>query len=105
MWAWFKGQKRPKETPVSLEERVVALEGELRGMRLEWVNTFDQLTRIAGRIDAGKRWLAEKAGTAPAPSENGAPGATEEKIPIVPAPAPEPAAKMSRSELMASWKS
>lgn len=108
MWGWLKGQKRQKVSPVTLEERLTAVEGELRGLKLEWVNTLEQLTRLAGRADASRRWLAEKAGVQPStPPGNDAQAATLEQIPDLPAPtAANPAAhsNMSRKELLASLR-
>ena len=105
MWGWNKGQKRPQVAPESLEERLTAVEGELRGIKLEWVNTHAALTTLAGRADASKRWVAERTPVAPAVPANAAPGATEEQL----EPPPEPPGgnggtvrAQTRTELLAS---
>ena len=72
--------------PETLEERLTAVEGELRGIKLEWVNTHEQLTKLAGRADASKRWAAERSAVTPATDPNGAPVPTEEPVGDSPAP-------------------
>ncbi len=64
MFGLGKGKKAAKVTPVTLQEQIDALEGQFRSLKLEWTDTYDKLYRLAGRLDASKRW-GEKAPTQP----------------------------------------
>lgn len=103
MWPWKKGRRSPKVSPETLEERLDALEGSFRGLKNEWLDTYDKLYRLAGRLDASRRWSAEKPGvqtpTEPAiVPENGSEGQTEAPLPAPPAAT----LKMTRQELLRS---
>ncbi len=101
MW-WTKKVKRaPKAYAETLEERMDVLEAALRTLKAEWLDIYDKLYRLAGRMDAGRRWEAHKAQSPGNGSEEKAPENTSEGV--VPAPAVQPAApspKLSRTELM-----
>jgi len=56
MWPWRKARKVAKTSPETLEERLDALEGSFRGLKAEWLDTYDKLYRLAGRLDASRRW-------------------------------------------------
>lgn len=105
MFGWGKTKTRAKVSPETLQEQIDALEGKFRSLMLEWTDTYDKLYRLAGRMDASRRFAGEKPppqateGTKIVP-ENGSEALLE-------APPPEvepPKARMSRSELLASWK-
>lgn len=103
MWWSKKGRKGTKVAAETLEERQALLEAEFRSLKGEWLDVYDKLYRLAGRIDAGKRWPGEKPpppamAEAPKVPENG----SEPAIRAVAEPAAAPTAKMSRSELLQS---
>ncbi len=103
MFGWGKGRKAAKVTPVTLQEQIDALEGQFRGLKLEWTDTYERLYKIAGRMDAARRWGAEKAqGEGPGKPENVAQRGTEELIAPPNNGDPPPSPKMSRSELLQS---
>lgn len=103
MWWTKKGRKSPKVAAETLEERMVLLEAEFRTLKTEWLNTYEQLYKLAGRLDAARRWGAQPP---PTPAIEGAPKAPENGgEPLLQAtepPAAPPTAKMSRSELLRS---
>lgn len=84
MWPWKKVRKSPRIAPETLEERLDALEGSFRGLKAEWLDTYDKLYRLAGRLDAGRRWEAEKKppGTPGAPEIAAQEAAGEEMLPV-----------------------
>jgi len=105
MFGWRKSKGRAKVAPETLQEQIDALEGKFRSLMLEWTDTYDKLYRLAGRMDASRRWSGEKS----------PPQATEGKE-IVPENGPEgvfPDAQetppttraQTRKDLLALWKS
>lgn len=60
MWPFKKSRRSPKASPETLEERLDALEGSFRGLKVEWIDTYEKLYKIAGRMDAARRWGSEK---------------------------------------------
>jgi len=105
MFGWGKTKGRAKVAPETLQEQIDALEGKFRSLALEWADAYDKLYRLAGRMDASRRWAGEKPPPVPTsegakPPENG----SEEAFPAAPEPAPAVAAK-SRKDLLAQWKS
>ncbi len=101
MWWSKKGRKAPRAYAETLEERMELLEATQRSLKAEWLDTYDKLYRLAGRLDAGRRWAGEKPGQAATPVAPKAPeNGSDEQIELPPADAPSPVAKMSRSDLM-----
>lgn len=103
MWWSKKSKKTPKTSPETLEERLDALEGSFRGLKAEWLDTYDKLYRLAGRLDAGRRWEGAKVEVAtPATPDNGGLVQTEGLPQPTVQTAPPPTVKMTRSELLRS---
>ncbi len=103
MFGWSKSKPRAKVSPVTLQEQIDALEGKFRLLSLEWTDAYDKLYRLAGRMDASRRWAGEK----PPPPGVEAPGKVagngSDELPLPdPGQQPPPVAKMSRSELLRS---
>jgi len=103
MFGWGKGRKAAKVTPVTLQEQIDALEGGFRSLKLEWTDAYEKLYRIAGRMDAAKRWSSPNPPAPPTSekeivpdngSEHAFPAATE---------ANAPAAPQSRKDLLEKW--
>ncbi|MEE8539989.1 MAG: hypothetical protein V3S54_09235 [Woeseiaceae bacterium] len=103
MFGWGKTKARAKVAPETLQEQIDALEGKFRSLMLEWTDTYDKLYRLAGRMDASRRWAGEK----PPPvategkeivPENGS-GEQTEPLPQATQPPPE---KMTRMQLLQS---
>ncbi len=105
MWPWQKSRKTPKAYAETLEERMELVEAALRSLKTEWLDTYDKLYRLAGRLDAGRRWAGEKVSSPGISDAEKAPGNGSEGVTPQPQPQEAPAvAKMSRSELLATWK-
>ena len=103
MFGLGKGRKAAKVTPVTLQEQIDALEGAFRSLKLEWTDTYERLYKIAGRMDAAKRW---------APASNPPPPTGDKEIvpengsePPIPAAteAPAPTRAQSRKDLLEQW--
>lgn len=105
MFGWGKVKGRAKVAPETLQEQIDALEGKFRALMLEWTDTYDKLYRLAGRMDAAKRWAGEKAPSQPTEGKEIVPDNGSEALLGEPPPG-EAAVKprMSRSGLLASWK-
>jgi len=103
MW-WTKKVKRPpKAYAETLEERMDVLEAALRTLKAEWLDIYDKLYRLAGRMDAGRRWEAQKAASPPTNGgENVAPEPSESVLAAPVEKAAPPSAKISRADLMRS---
>ncbi len=103
MFGLGKGKKAAKVTPVTLQEQIDALEGSFRSLKLEWTDTYERLYKIAGRLDAAKRW--GQPNTPPTPTND------KEIVPengsehVFPAPTEQPAATrpQSRKDLLEKW--
>ncbi len=103
MWWSKKGRIAAKVTPDTLEERQVLLEAEFRSLKAEWLDVYDRLYRLAGRIDSGKRWSGEKPPSPPTAEIPKVPENGSEPVLESPAEIPAvPAAKMTRTELLRS---
>lgn len=103
VFGWAKSKGRAKVAPETLQEQIDALEGKFRALMLEWTDTYDKLYRLAGRMDASRRWAGEKAPPVPTKEptivpENG----SEPEIPLAPQPPLPAAPKMNRQELLRS---
>ena len=74
MWPFRAAKKRVKVVAETLEERMELIEATMRSVKTEWLDTYDKLYRLAGRMDASRRWAGEKPGTpATTEGEKGAP--------------------------------
>lgn len=103
MFGLGKGKKAAKVTPVTLQEQIDALEGQFRSLKLEWTDTYERLYKIAGRLDAAKRWAPANNPTLPTGDKEIVPdNGSEAPIPTPEEPAAAPVARMSRAELMRS---
>ena len=79
------------------------MEAGFRTLKAEWLDIYDKLYRLAGRMDAGRRWEGQKA--ASPPNNGGEVVPPDESQRVLPAPAENtapPTAKISRAELMRS---
>ncbi len=105
MWPFKKSRKTAKPYAETLEERMELVEAALRSLKTEWLDTYDKLYRLAGRLDAGRRWAGEREAAPGITAGEKAPGNGPE-APVVDLGTVKgpPTAKMSRSELLASWK-
>lgn len=77
MWP-FSPKRAPDPSP-ALIERIETLERGLRGLRLDWDDTYEKLTRILGRI-------TKRAALAEARREEtaeDAPGSTNDEAPVL----------------------
>lgn len=103
MFGWGKSKGRAKVAPETLQEQIDALEGKFRSLMLEWTDTYDKLYRLAGRMDAARRWSAEKTPPADTTAAEKSPGNGSDELfhPPQGEEAP-PTARMSRSELLQS---
>jgi len=103
MFGWGKTKGRPKIAPETLQEQIDALEGKFRSLALEWTDAYDKLYRLAGRMDASRRWAGEKPApptTTPGekPPENGSEEAFSPPLETPPAGVPN-----SRKGLLSQW--
>jgi len=104
VFGWSKTKARAKVAPETLQEQIDALEGKFRALMIEWTDTYDKLYRLAGRMDASKRWTGEKPAPVPTSEPGKAPENGSEEAFLAPTePAPVVAAK-SRKDLLAQWK-
>ncbi len=105
MFGFGKTKTRAKVAPETLQEQIDALEGQFRSLKLEWTDTYDKLYRLAGRMDASRRWAGEKP---PPPATDGKEivpeNGSEPAFPVAPE-APPIARADSRKDLLAKWKS
>ncbi len=101
MWWRKQGRKPAKPYAETLEERMELLEAGQRSLKAEWLDTYDKLYRLAGRLDAGRRWAGEKPGQPATPEPPKAPeNGSDEQIGLAPEEPAAPVARMSRAELM-----
>lgn len=103
MFGLGKGRKAAKVTPVTLQEQIDALEGQFRSLKLEWTDTYDKLYRLAGRMDASKRWSGEKAPTPPTEGKEIVPENGSEAAFPAPTEQPAPVRAQSRKDLLEQW--
>lgn len=102
MWPFQKSTKRVKQHAETLEERMELLEASHRSLKTEWLDTYDKLYRLAGRLDAGRRWTSEKAPSPPTnEAEIAAPAPTEVHPEGVGSPQPGDGHPRTRRELLA----
>lgn len=103
MFGWGKSKGRPKVAPETLQEQIDALEGQFRSLKMEWTDTYDKLYRLAGRMDASKRWTGEK--TPPGSSEGKeiAPENGSEAALLSPPEGSAAARAPSRKDLLTQW--
>jgi len=95
MWWTKKGKRAPKAYAETLEERMEVLEAAHRTLKAEWLDIYDKLYRLAGRLDASRRWAGEKAPPAAVePLEKVAGNGSEG---LVEAEKPEPPTQPSRT--------
>jgi len=105
MFGLGKSKGRPKVAPETLQEQIDALEGKFRALMIEWTDTYDKLYRLAGRMDASRRWAGEKP-TPVATTEGGkAPENGSEEAFSPPTEAAPAVVAKSRKDLLAQWKS
>ena len=79
------------------------MEAGFRTLKAEWLDIYDKLYRLAGRMDAGRRWEGQKAASPPTNgSEVVAPAPSESVVQPPVEKAAVPTAKISRAELMRS---
>ena len=105
MFGLGKVKGRAKVAPETLQEQIDALEGSFRALKIEWTDTYDKLYRLAGRMDAARRWAGEKP---PPPATEGKEIVPENGSEAAFVGAPEaapPAAPTTRKGLLAIWKS
>lgn len=102
MWPFRVAKKRVKVVAETLEERIELLEATMRSVKTEWLDTYDKLYRLAGRMDASRRWGAEKPGT-PGTTEGdkGAPAPSQEPAGALVDPEPGNTHPRTRRELLA----
>lgn len=103
MWGLRKAKGRAKLEPETLQEQLTALQGEFRSLKAEWLDIYDKFYRLAGRMDATKRWIGEKQASPGTPaSENADPAPTEEQVQGIPSQAPDDGRPATRRQLLAS---
>ena len=103
MWWTKKAKRPPKAYAETLEERMDVMEAGFRTLKAEWLDIYDKLYRLAGRMDAGRRWEGQKAASPPPNGGEGvAPAPSESVLQPPPEKAAPPTAKISRAELMRS---
>lgn len=103
MWGLSKKKERAKVAPETLQEQLTALQGEFRSLKAEWLDIYDKFYRLAGRMDATKRWIGERQGSPSTPApENVEPAPTEEQTQGIPSQAPDNGRPATRRELLAS---
>ncbi len=103
MFGFGKGRKGPKVTPVTLQEQLDALEAQFRSLKLEWTDTYERLYKIAGRLDAAKRWSSEKTPPLPTTEKEIAPDNGSEHAFQTPTESPTPTRAQSRKDLLEQW--
>jgi len=104
MFGMGKTKGRPKVAPETLQEQIDALEGKFRALMLEWTDTYDKLYRLAGRMDASRRWAGEKTPSPPPTAGEKAPQNGSEDAFLPPAEAAPTVVAKSRKDLLAQWK-
>ncbi len=105
MFGWSKAKGRAKVAPETLQEQIDALEGQFRSLKLEWTDTYDKLYRLAGRMDASRRWAGEKPPPPPTEGKEIVPeNGSEPPFPDV-TDRPPLAEPRSRKDMLAKWKS
>ncbi len=103
MFGLGKAKGRAKVAPETLQEQIDALEGQFRSLKLEWTDTYDKLYRLAGRMDASRRWAGEKPPPTPTEGKEIVPeNGSEPAFPDAPGPSP-PARAQSRKDLLDQW--
>ena len=102
MWWTKKGRKSPKVAAETLEEQLLLLQAEFRTLKTEWLNTYEQLYKLAGRLDAARRWDAGKTPTTPATDQLNVPHNGDEVPPLSPADATPAQAPQNRLALLKS---
>ena len=104
MFGLGKSKGRAKVAPETLQEQIDALEGSFRALKIEWTDTYDKLYRLAGRMDASRRWAGEKPPPVATSGAEKAPENGSDELPIgMPEAAPQIHAA-SRKDLLARWK-
>ena len=104
MFGWGKTKGRAKVAPETLQEQIDALEGKFRALMLEWTDTYDKLYRLAGRMDASRRWAGEKPPpVATTEGEKAPENGPEDAFAAVQHESPVARAQ-TRKDLLAAWK-
>jgi len=103
MFGWRKTKGRPKVAPETLQEQIDALEGKFRALMIEWTDTYDKLYRLAGRMDASRRWAGEKPAPQPTEGKEIVPENGSEAAFAPPEEPPPPARAKSRKDLLEQW--
>jgi len=103
MFGLGKGRKAAKVTPATLQEQIDALEGNFRSLKLEWTDTYERLYKIAGRIDAGKRWNQPNPPTPTTGEKEIVPENGSEPALSAPTEPPAPTRAKSRKDLLEQW--
>ena len=103
MFGLGKGRKAAKVTPVTLQEQIDALEGTFRSLKLEWTDVYERLYKIAGRIDAGKRWGQPNPPSQPTGKEENVPENGSEDAFPAPNEPPAPVRVKSRKDMLDQW--
>lgn len=102
MWPFRASKKRVKVVAETLEERMELIEATMRSVKTEWLDTYDKLYRLAGRMDASRRWASEKPASLTIPAgEKGAPEPSEEPVGALAEADPGNTHPRSRRELLA----
>jgi len=101
MWPFKASKKRVKVVAETLEERMELIEATMRSLKTEWLDTYDKLYRLAGRMDASRRWAGEKPGGAPTTEpEKGAPAPSEDPAAALVDPNPGNTHPRTRRDLL-----
>ena len=104
MFGWGKTKTRAKVAPETLQEQIDALEGKFRALMTEWIDTYDKLYRLAGRMDASRRWAGEKPPPVPTGGKEIVPENGSEGVFSHTQETPAPTRAQSRKDLLAEWK-
>ena len=103
MFGFGKVRKAAKVSPVTLQEQIDALEGQFRSLKLEWTDTYERLYKIAGRMDAAKRWSQPTPPSLPTSEKEIVPeNGSEHEFPP-PTEPPAPTRSKSRKDLLEQW--